>query len=215
MRQDSWGKGFPPYPSFTHSPSTHCVLTKYWAQFQDILLGNCPVTLLILQVKRKPEGSYCVPATHSMPSIRVRPMLMATGRSVDHSLPVTHGEVAAWKADPRLRAISTLSLGRQHPGDPRPCWALAQMGDAGCWEMPGPSLLTLRPLSSKPALARICPGDVSSVQRAGSLGVGVGALQKPRVLGRSRAGLCPGSRHLHRANLATNHTQTVVSLSFH
>lgn len=67
---------------------------------------------------------------------------------------------------------------------PAPRLPLAQMGDRGCgsWEMPGPTLLTLRPLCSEPALPTSCTGDVSSGQREGSLGVR-SAFQTPRGLG--------------------------------
>lgn len=71
---------------------------------------------------------------------------------------------------------------------PPPRLTLAQTGDQGCgsWEMPGPTLLTLRPLSSEPELPTSCPGDVSSGQREGSWGWGR-AFQKPPGLGRRKA----------------------------
>lgn len=117
--------------------------------------------------------------------------------SMDHHLPVTHGDLAqrAARTGPRLRATAfqgpycALSLEKQNPGTLGPCSGRSCMAPHHCpppmstpgtdggsghgsWEMPGPTMLTLRPLSAEPALTTSCPGDVSSGQKKGSLGVG-------------------------------------------
>lgn len=82
------------------------------------------------------------------------------------------------------------------------------MGDRSCgsWEMPGPTLLTLRPLSSEPVLATSCPGDVSSGQREGSLAVGECFPEAPRTWREKVLPLCPGSRGFHITVKAANCT---------
>lgn len=124
---------------------------------------------------------------------------------------------------------------KQNPGEPRsllwqephgsgphvppPPAPGAQMGDLSCgsWERPGPTLLTLRPLSSEPGLATSCPGDVSSGQREGSPRVGECFPEAPRTWQEKGLALCPGSRGFHITVKAANRTspQTLQILVSH
>lgn len=153
------------------------------------------------------------------------------------SLPIADGEAGtdSQKTGPRLRATafqgsSCLLLGEAESQGPRALLCrelhdchpeylpLAQMRAQGCgsWEMPGPTLLTLRPLSSKPVLPTSCPGDVSSGQREGSPGVGEGFPEAPRTWPEKGLSLCPGSRSFHKTVTATNYTSpTHPRLLFH
>lgn len=108
---------------------------------------------------------------------------------------------------------------RLRPTRPPPPAPGAQMGDLSCgsWERPGPTLLTLRPLSSEPGLATSCPGDVSSGQREGSPRVGECFPEAPRTWQEKGLALCPGSRGFHITVKAANRTspQTLQILVSH
>lgn len=90
-----------------------------------------------------------------------------------------------FKAPPRRSRIA---------GTPGPYWlppprlTLAQMGDQGCgsWETPGPTLLTLRPLSSEPELPTSCPVMSALGSERGAWGWGR-TFQKPPGLGQRKA----------------------------
>lgn len=98
------------------------------------------------------------------------------------------------KQDPRAPRAPALTGAAWPPRLPQ-----AQMGDRSCgsWEMPGPTLFTLGPLSSEPVLSTSCPGDVSSGQREGSLGVAECFPEAPRTWREKGRPLCPGSRGFH------------------